>query len=74
MKNYKKVISENTLSFILEKQKQSYLYGKHMATYVSAFTLLMKTCKGRDKICSVFQYVAEFYYSCNKYSEIPEVI
>ena len=74
MKNYKKVISENTLSFILEKQKQSYLYGKHMATYVSAFTLLMKTCKGRDKICSVFQYVAEFYYSCNKYSEIPEVV
>lgn len=45
-----------------------------MATYVSAFTLLMKTCKGRDKICSVFQYLAEFYYSCNKYSEIAEVI
>ena len=45
-----------------------------MATYVSAFTLLMKTCKGRDKICSVIQYLAEFYYSCNKYSEIPEVI
>ena len=45
-----------------------------MATYVSAFTMLMKTCKGRDKICAVIQYIAEFYYSCNKYSEITEVV
>lgn len=45
-----------------------------MATYVSAFTMIMKTCKGRDKICSVFQYVADFYYNCNKYSEIEEVL
>jgi hypothetical protein len=39
-----------------------------MATYVSVFTMLMKTCKGRDKICSAIQYIAEFYYHCNKYS------
>ena len=39
-----------------------------MATYVSVFTMIMKTCKGRDKICSVIQYIAEFYYNCNKYS------
>lgn len=58
----------------MQKQRQSYLYGKHMATYVSAFTMIMKTCKGRDKICAVIQYIAEFYYSCNKYSEIREVI
>lgn len=45
-----------------------------MATYVSAFTMMMKTCKGRDKICSVIQYLADFYYNCNKYSEIPEVL
>jgi hypothetical protein len=50
------------------------VYGKHMATYVSAFTMIMKTCKGRDKICSVIQYIADFYYNCNKYSEIPEVL
>ena len=35
--------------------------------------MIMKTCKGRDKICSVIQYLAEFYYSCNKYSEIHKV-
>lgn len=52
----------------------SIVYGKHMATYVSAFTLIMKTCKGRDKICSVIQYIADFYYNCNKYSEILEVL
>jgi hypothetical protein len=34
----------------------------------------MKTCKGRDKICSVIQYIADFYYNCNKYSEIPIVL
>lgn len=45
-----------------------------MATYVSAFTMIMKTCKGRDKICSVIQYIADFYYNCNKYSEIAEVL
>lgn len=50
------------------------VYGKHMATYVSTFTMIMKTCKGRDKICSVFQYMADFYYNCNKYSEIREVV
>ena len=67
MKNYKKIISEQTLSFLNDRQKHL-LYGKHMATYVSAFTMIMKTCKGRDKICSVIQYISEFYYSCNKYS------
>lgn len=41
-----------------------------MATYVSTFTMLMKTCKGRDKICSTIQYISDFYYNCNKYSEI----
>ena len=45
-----------------------------MATYVSVFTMLMKTCKGRDKICSVIQYLAEFYYHCNKYSEIQDIL
>ena len=45
-----------------------------MATYVSVFTMLMKTCKGRDKICSAIQYLAEFYYHCNKYSEIQEIL
>jgi hypothetical protein len=48
-------------------------YGKYVASYVSAFTMVMKTSRGRDKICSIFQYVAELYYACNKYSEIPEV-
>ncbi len=67
-------MSHETLSFLMEKQRQSYLYCKHMATYVSAFTMIMKTCKGRDKICAVIQYIAEFYYSCNKYSEIASVV
>lgn len=35
--------------------------------------MLMKTCKGRDKICSFIQYAADFYYHCIKYSEIEEV-
>ena len=33
----------------------------------------MKTCKGRDKFCSIIQYLADFYYNCNKYSEIVAV-
>lgn len=44
-----------------------------MASYVSIFSMLMKTCKGRDKICSFIQYSADFYYHCNKYSEIEVV-
>lgn len=44
-----------------------------MASYVSIFSMLMKTCKGRDKICSVIQYSADFYYHCLKYSEIEHV-
>jgi hypothetical protein len=43
-------------------------YGKYVASYVSAFSMVMKTSKGRDKICSIFQYGAALYYSCNKYS------
>ncbi len=74
MNNYKRILSSETLEFIIDRSKQSYAYSKHMATYVSAFTMIMKTCKGRDKICSVIQYLAEFYYSCNKYSEIPQVV
>ena len=44
-----------------------------MASTVSSFTMLMKTCKGRDKFCSLIQYTADFYYNCNKYSEIDAV-
>ena len=74
MKDYKRSLSQETLSFIKDKGKYTIIYGKHMATYVSIFTLLMKTCKGRDKICSFIQYLADFYYNCNKYSEIEEVV
>lgn len=70
----KRIVSQETLSFLMERQRQSFQTGRHMATYVSAFTMIMKTCKGRDKICAVIQYLAEFYYSCNKYSEIEEVV
>lgn len=68
MKNYRRILSQETISFIKDKSKISMVYGKNMATVVSAFTMIMKTCKGRDKICSVFQYLADFYYNCNKYS------
>lgn len=44
-----------------------------MASYVSAFTMIMKTCKGRDKICSLIQYTADISYYCVKYSEFPDV-
>lgn len=64
----KRILSQETISFIRDKAKQSTTYGKYMATYVSTFTMIMKTCKGRDKICSVIQYVADFYYNCNRYS------
>jgi hypothetical protein len=68
LNNIKRILSQETLSFIKDKAKQSTEYGKYMATYVSMFTMVMKTCKGRDKICSAIQYIAEFYYHCNKYS------
>lgn len=55
------------------KSKLPRAYGKYVASYVSAFSMVMKTSKGRDKICSLFQYVADLYYACNKYSEITEV-
>lgn len=70
MKDFKKILSTEAFSYIRDTSKISFQYGKHMATYVSAFTMIMKTCKGRDKICSVIQYIADFYYNCNKYSEI----
>jgi len=70
MNNYQRIFSSEAISYIKDSTKMSMIYGKHMATYVSAFTLIMKTCKGRDKICSVIQYIADFYYNCNKYSEI----
>jgi len=71
---YPRILSAQAISYLKDSTKMSIIYGKHMATYVSAFTLIMKTCKGRDKICSVFQYLADFYYNCNKYSEIADVI
>ena len=35
--------------------------------------LVLGTSKGRDKICSIIQYVARFVYVCNVHSSIPEV-
>ncbi len=74
MKDFKRIFSTEAFSYIKDTSKISFQYGKHMATYVSAFTMIMKTCKGRDKICSVIQYIADFYYNCNKYSEIADVL
>lgn len=74
MKGFKRIFSNEAFSYLKDTSKISFQYGKHMATYVSAFTMIMKTCKGRDKICSVIQYIADFYYNCNKYSEIKEVL
>jgi hypothetical protein len=74
MKDIRRILSTETLTLIKDTSKISLQYSKHMATYVSAFTMIMKTCKGRDKICSVIQYIADFYYNCNKYSEISEVL
>ena len=34
----------------------------------------MKTSKGRDKICGVMQYLADFYATCIKHSNIPEIV
>ena len=35
--------------------------------------LVLGTSRGRDKICSVIQYVAKFVYVCNVHSSIPAV-
>lgn len=35
--------------------------------------LVLGTSKGRDKICSIIQYVARFMYVCNTHSTIPQV-
>ena len=32
----------------------------------------MSSSKGRDKICAVIQYFADFYIHCVKYSNIEE--
>lgn len=34
---------------------------------------LLKTSKGRDKICAVLQYLADVFLNCAKYSSIIEV-
>ena len=44
------------------------VYGRYVADTVSSLSTLMKTCKGRGKICCLIQYTAALYYSCNKYS------
>ncbi|KRX00295.1 hypothetical protein PPERSA_10794 [Pseudocohnilembus persalinus] len=31
---------------------------------------ILKQSRGRDKICSLLQYIADFYYSCHKHSQI----
>ena len=49
------------------------VYGKYVADSVSSLSTLMKTCKGRGKICAMLQYLAALYYACNKYSEIEIV-
>ena len=49
------------------------VYGRYVAEGVSSLTTLMKTCRGRGKICSSLQYLAALYYSCNKYSELDVV-
>ena len=73
MKDFKRILSTEAFSYIRDTSKISFRYGKHMATYVSAFTMIMKTCKGRDKICSVIQYIADFYYNCNKYFQCAPI-
>ncbi len=34
---------------------------------------MLSTSDGRDKFLSIFQYLADFYHSCAKYSNIPDI-
>lgn len=35
--------------------------------------LVLGTSRGRDKICSIIQYAAQFVYVCNVHSNIPSI-
>lgn len=42
-------------------------------TFCCSISHLLKSSKGRDKLCGVLQYFADFYCVCVKNSNIPEV-
>ncbi len=37
------------------------------------FSQLIKSSKGRDKVCGLLQYLSDFYHSCHKYSDVLEI-
>jgi hypothetical protein len=47
--------------------------GNYVASKVSMLSMFMSTTKGRDKICSLIQYVADLHLQCIKHTNIPEV-
>eukprot|EP01017_Pseudomicrothorax_dubius_P003745 TRINITY_DN10603_c0_g2_i2.p1 TRINITY_DN10603_c0_g2~~TRINITY_DN10603_c0_g2_i2.p1 ORF type:complete len:322 (-),score=51.80 TRINITY_DN10603_c0_g2_i2:53-1018(-) len=48
-------------------------YGTYIVSTASFVGHLMSTSKGRDKICSLIQYIAQFYYECINNSNILTV-
>ena len=67
--DFAELINENfksTMKFPLN-------YGKFVASTASSVSSLMSSSKGRDKICSIIQYHADFYLACVKYTNLNEV-
>eukprot|EP01017_Pseudomicrothorax_dubius_P034790 TRINITY_DN4803_c0_g1_i4.p1 TRINITY_DN4803_c0_g1~~TRINITY_DN4803_c0_g1_i4.p1 ORF type:complete len:212 (+),score=37.04 TRINITY_DN4803_c0_g1_i4:28-663(+) len=48
-------------------------YGSYLISTASFVGTQMSSSKGRDKICSLIQYLAQFYFECHNHSSIPEV-
>jgi hypothetical protein len=43
--------------------------GNTMAYELMQLSHVMSSCKGRDKICALIQYIVDLYVNCMKYSE-----
>ncbi len=45
---------------------------KYIVEHAKNVKMVLGTSKGRDKLCSIIQYVAKFVYTCNIHSNIKE--
>lgn len=52
--------------FINVPFQQTIRYSNIVAVRISDLAILMKTCKGRDKVCSLIQYLSHIYCSLPK--------
>lgn len=72
-KGYPGIERSNSMADLWERSVKVIRGSKVLVDQAKNAKLVLGTSRGRDKICSIIQYAANFVYVCNVHSNLPDI-